>query len=50
MTYLILAQICLTVGTPDWVVVVCYIGFAIRTLRALVVGILEGIKHYYEKD
>ena len=50
MKYLILAQICLTVGTPDWVVVVCYIGFAIRTLRALVVGFCEGRKHYLEKE
>lgn len=50
MKFLILAQICLTVGTPNWVVVVCYIGFAIRTLRALVIGIREGIKYYSEKD
>ena len=44
MKYLILAQICLTIGTPNWVVVVCYIGFAIRMLNAL----LEGVKYYLE--
>ena len=48
MKYLILAQICLTVGTPDWVVIVCYISFAIRTLRAIMVGLNEGIKYYLE--
>ena len=27
MTYLILAQICLTIGTPNWVVAVCYVDY-----------------------
>ena len=35
MKYLILAQICLTVGTPNWVVVVCYVCFGIECFATL---------------
>ncbi len=46
-TYIILAQIALTVGTPDWVVTMCYV------LAGLSLGldILKAvIKHWLEKD
>ena len=50
MKYLIFAEICLTVGTPDWVVVVCYVCFALQTLKSFVIGFREGRKSYLKKD
>ena len=47
MTYLILAQICLTIGTPDWVVAVCYVYFGMDCLTDLIA--LIG-KIFYDKD
>lgn len=46
MTYLILAQICLTVGTPDWVVVLCYVLFALSVVATLLKSI---VKTYIDK-
>lgn len=35
MKYLILAEICLTVGTPDWVVIFCWVFFGLDVARAI---------------
>ena len=47
MTYLILAQICLTVGTPNWVVTLCYVLFALSVVATLLKSI---VKAYLDKD
>lgn len=47
MTYLILAQICLTIGTPNWVVAVCYVYFGMECLTDLIALIA---KIFYDKD
>ena len=46
-TYIILAQIALTVGTPDWVVTMCYVLAGAN----LVLDIIRGaIKAWLEKN
>jgi len=47
MTYIILAQIALTVGTPDWVVTMCYVLFGLKLGIALIKGF---VKAWSEKD
>lgn len=41
MAYIILAQICLAVGTPHWVVTFCYICFGIRVICTIIKMIAE---------
>lgn len=36
MTYLILAEICLTVGAPNWVVAVSFVCFGLRLIQAAI--------------
>ena len=49
MYYLILAQICLTVGTPNWVVVVCYVCTVLRGINALAEAIKEAVAKTLEE-
>lgn len=49
MTYLILAQICLTVGTPDWVVVLCYVLFALSVLASVLKCVAKTYLDKYDK-
>lgn len=46
-TYIILAQIALTVGTPDWVVTMCYVLAGANLVLDIIKGI---IKAWLEKD
>lgn len=36
MTYLILGIICLTVGTPNWTVALCFVCFGVCIFKAFV--------------
>lgn len=36
MTYLILLQICLTIGAPTWTIWVCGIGASLKAIEALI--------------
>ena len=49
MYYLILAQICLTVGTPNWVVVLCYVCVALRGINTLAEVIKEAVAKTLEE-
>lgn len=44
MLYLILAEICLTVGTPMWAVYLSYVCFGIHVLKAIVNAIAENME------
>lgn len=49
MIYLILAQVCLTVGTPNWVVTLCYIMFGLKMIVIIARSLIKTIKTIKEK-
>lgn len=50
MKYLILAEICLTVGTPDWVVVFCWVFFGLDVVQAIANTIAIVLEKYVKKN
>lgn len=50
MMYLILAQICLTVGTPDWVVTLCYVVFGLKMIVSIAQSLIKTIKEKKWKE
>jgi hypothetical protein len=48
--YLILAEICLTIGAPNWVVTICWMGFADAIARAICKGILKAFENYKKTE
>lgn len=50
MMYLILAQVCLTVGTPDWVVTLCYVVFGLKMIVSITQSLIKTIKEKKWKE
>lgn len=50
MIYFILAEICLTIGTPNWVVVLCSIFFGLDVACAIINILLIIYAKYIEKN
>ncbi len=50
MIYLILAQVCLTVGTPDWVVTLCYVVFGLKMIVNIAQSLTKVIKEKKWKE
>ena len=46
MKYLILAEICLTVGAPDWVVIFCWVFFGLDVINAIIAIIDTLVKRH----
>lgn len=44
MFYLIFAQICSAVGTPDWVVTLCYVMFGVNMIVNIIKEVVKTIK------
>lgn len=50
MKYLILAEICLTVGTPDWVVTFCWVFFGLDFIQAIANTLVIVLEKYIKKN
>lgn len=50
MKYLILAEICLTVGTPDWVVIFCWVFFGLSVVDAIANTLVVVLEKYIKKN
>lgn len=48
--YIILAEICLTIGAPNWAVTLCWIGVGSRAISGIVELIQEGAKKEAKTD
>ena len=44
LIYIILAEICLTVGAPNWVVTLCWVGLGIEVLRTIAQVIIKSVQ------
>ena len=49
MIYLILAMICITIGTPKWVIVLCWIGFGFIMIKSFTKSFYNAWKEYKKK-
>lgn len=50
MKYLILAEICLTIGAPNWVVVFCWVCFGLNVTNAIVDMLIKICEKFKEKN
>lgn len=50
LVYIILAEICLTVGAPNWAVVLCWVGLGVVCVRMLIEIIQKIIKIVLDRE
>lgn len=48
--YLIFAQICLAVRTPNWVVILCYVMFGLKMIVNIAQSLIKTIKEKKRKE